>query len=157
MSGLEVAACVASIISAFGTGLDVFRKIRAKRRARKLKRSQQSLQNELQIQQSLERSPLEIQAEYDRYFSSLGERFAAGDRMLLSSAQWHDVLTDNSCCSLISRPYTSRPQLWDNADSLRLTHLRLPYQPCYQLTLDALKLVEDRYSSCPWTLESKTP
>jgi hypothetical protein len=83
MSGLEVAACVTSIISAFGTGLDVLRVMRAKRQAKKLKR-QQVLQNELQVQQSLERGPLEIQAEYDRYFARMGERFAAGDRELIS-------------------------------------------------------------------------
>jgi hypothetical protein len=80
MSGLEVAACVSSIISAFGTGLDVLRSIKVKRRARKLKRAAQPLHNERQIQESLEISPLEIQTEYDRYFARLGQRFAAGDR-----------------------------------------------------------------------------
>ena len=76
MSGVEVAGMVASIIAAFGSGMNVLKRLRAKQKARKHdKQGAKLTQDELRVQQSLLRGPQQIQAEYDRNISTLGHPF----------------------------------------------------------------------------------
>ena len=80
MSGLEVTAVVASIISAFGSGMDIFKRMRAKQKAKK--RSQKEVpptREESQLQESLHRNPRAIRAEYDRSVARHGRSFEVGD------------------------------------------------------------------------------
>jgi hypothetical protein len=80
MSGIEVAATVASILAAFGSGMDMFKRMRAKQKARKQdKQGAKLTREELRLRQSLSRGPQQIRAEYDRNVVRLGHRFKVGD------------------------------------------------------------------------------
>ena len=86
MSGLEVAAVVSSILTAFGNGLDVFKRMRAKQKDKKRSREAVRLtQEEQQIHNSLQRAPRDIRAEYDRNVVQLGHRFQIGDTVAHTS------------------------------------------------------------------------
>jgi hypothetical protein len=86
MSGLEVAAVVSSIIAAFGSGMDLFKRMRAKAKAKKLdKHGAKLTHDELRLRQSLCRGPQQIQAEYDKNVARLGHRFQIGDPIAHSS------------------------------------------------------------------------
>jgi hypothetical protein len=86
MSGLEVTAVVSSIIAAFGSGMDLFKKMRAKAKAKKQdKHGAKLTQDELRLRQSLCRGPQQIQAEYDKNVARLGHRFQIGDPIAHSS------------------------------------------------------------------------
>jgi len=83
-------SCVVSLIAAFSSGLDVFKKLRERRRdKRKTRRSrtrkapQEKSGDELQLSKSLRRGPVDIQNEYERHYRAKGERFAVGDCMFL--------------------------------------------------------------------------
>ena len=73
MSGLEVAALVAGIISAYTGAATLYRKWRSDRQARR-----QQLQNE-RLDQSLVQGRADVQARYDNDFRRLGAIFARGD------------------------------------------------------------------------------
>ncbi|KAI9821542.1 MAG: hypothetical protein M1826_000619 [Phylliscum demangeonii] len=96
MGGLEVAAVVFSLISAFRSGIDVVRRIGDKRRVRSRRRrlppsSSASVTStpraqdvddgdgEWELTCSLTRAPAEIGQEYEQNLAVLGERFARGD------------------------------------------------------------------------------
>ena len=86
MSGVEVAAIVSSIIAAFGSGMNVLKRMRAKQKARKQDKLGAKLtQEELRVQQSLLRGPQQIRAEYDRNMVKLGHRFEIGDTIAHNS------------------------------------------------------------------------
>jgi hypothetical protein len=86
MSGLEVTAVVSSIIAAFGSGMDLFKKMRAKAKAKKQdKHGAKLTQDELRLRQSLCRGPQQIRAEYDKNVARLGHRFQIGDPIAHSS------------------------------------------------------------------------
>ena len=86
MPGLEVAAVVSSIIAAFGSGMDLFKKMRAKAKAKKRdKHGAKLTRDELRLRQSLYRGPQQIQAEYDKNVDRLGHRFEIGDPIAHSS------------------------------------------------------------------------
>jgi hypothetical protein len=86
MSGLEVGTVVSSIIAAFGNGMDLFKKMRAKAKAKKQdKHGAKLTQDELRLRQSLRRGPEQIRAEYDKNVARLGQRFQIGDPIAHSS------------------------------------------------------------------------
>lgn len=86
MSGVEVAAIVTSIIAAFGSGMNIFKRMRAKQKARRHDRQGENLtQEELRLEQSLSRGPQQIRAEYDRSVTRLGHRFEIGDAIAHNS------------------------------------------------------------------------
>jgi hypothetical protein len=86
MSGLEVATVVSSIIAAFGSGMDLFKKMRTKAKAKKQdKHGAKLTQDELRLRESLCRGPQQIQAEYDKNVARLGHRFKIGDPIAHSS------------------------------------------------------------------------
>ena len=73
MSGLEIAACVAGIVSAFNSGRELVRAIKKQRKKGREKRRAEELQNSLSV------GAPAIQAEYDLDVARLGPRFNAGD------------------------------------------------------------------------------
>ena len=75
MSGLEVLALLAAIVSAFTGGSELFMKWRARRRERK------ALKQNDAVGTILRRGAPEVKAEYDRDFARLGRVFARGDGM----------------------------------------------------------------------------
>lgn len=96
MSGVEVAAIVASILAAFGSGMDMFKRMRAKQKARKQGRQGGKLtQEELRLQQSLSCGPQQIRAEYNKNVIKLGHRFKVGDTTAQNSLA-HTLLVLNT-------------------------------------------------------------
>jgi len=68
MSGIEVVGLVCAIVSAFAGALGLFRR-----------RTRQNDWKTVPVRESLAQGRLRIQAEYDRHFARLGQRFALGD------------------------------------------------------------------------------
>lgn len=83
MSSADTSNCVASIISSFANGLDIFKRLRERRRKKKTKKVHTQPDpksgNELKFSNSLRRGPAEIQTHYERNYGAAGERFAKGD------------------------------------------------------------------------------
>ncbi|TKA74375.1 hypothetical protein B0A49_02210 [Cryomyces minteri] len=86
MSGTGVSDSVFSIIAAFTSGLDVFKKLQTKgKRKRKSEDVHLDREAELQLSNSLRKGPSDIRKEYERDVRDLGERFAAGDAIAKAS------------------------------------------------------------------------
>lgn len=79
MSGLEVVAAVAGIVSAFTGSTKLFTERRDKRRERRKEK-----QNEA-AQLLLRDGGPQVQSEYERDFARLGDVFAKGDRMFATT------------------------------------------------------------------------
>lgn len=73
MSGLEVVAVVASIVSAYGAASTLY----GEWRRRKRKRKQESANKKLK--QLMKTGGAEVREEYDRNFRRLGRAFEKGD------------------------------------------------------------------------------
>ena len=96
MSSVEVTAVVASIVSAFASGMDIFRRMKAKERPKKSRKKPERLtEDERRLQNSLQRRPKEIRAEYDRNLARTGHRFAVGDSTAQTSLN-HTLLILNT-------------------------------------------------------------
>lgn len=83
-------SCVVSLIAAFTSGLDVFKKLRERKREKKSKKARAqtlALQGksgeELVLSKSLRRGSADIHGEYEKHYRGYGERFAVGDRKIL--------------------------------------------------------------------------
>lgn len=78
---------VLAIVAAFTSGLDVFKRLRERRRRRKSsKRPHRATPaqiepsgDELRLSNSLRQSPVDIQRHYESNYAAAGERFAQGD------------------------------------------------------------------------------
>ena len=94
MSGLEVSRVVASILSAFNNGMDLFRKMR---KGQSKKRGKAELQSpfEIDLQKSLQQRPRDIQAGYSKSVTKLGYRFEIGDTLAQTSLA-HTLLVLNT-------------------------------------------------------------
>ncbi|KAI9817740.1 MAG: hypothetical protein M1827_000859 [Pycnora praestabilis] len=90
MSGVEVAAVVTSIIAAFSSGIDIFRRVRGKPRTKNANNTEPAYEEELQLSRSLKRGPHQIRREYEQDLLSLGDRFASGD--VVAQASLADTL-----------------------------------------------------------------
>ena len=93
-------SCVFSLVTAFTSGLDVFKKFRGRKHKKKSKRAQvqaaaslEKTGEELRLSKSLRRGTADIRGEYEKHYSGYGERFAVGDRMD-SSFNVHQPVTD---------------------------------------------------------------
>lgn len=75
MSGIEVVAAVAGIVSAFQAPVSLYKSWRDKRDQRKKESQNQALEH------SLCSGATTVQTEYDRDFARLGRPFAVGDGM----------------------------------------------------------------------------
>lgn len=80
MSGLEVVALVAGIVSAFSGTASCL----AERKRRKAEKHQQRKQELKTLRNAVILAPSQIQQEYDRDFARIGPRFAVGDCKLFT-------------------------------------------------------------------------
>ena len=91
---MEVANVVASIISAFGNGMDLFRRMAGKKSKRKGREPTYS-EEEAWLRDSLDRRPREIRDSYTKSVTRLGHRFEIGDTLAHTSLA-HTLLVLNS-------------------------------------------------------------
>ena len=93
----KTASCVLDLIQSFTNGLNIFKRLRARRRKRKdakLKDKLDTLSSaELQLSNSLKRGTTEIQERYDIHYCKAGDRYAKGDgelprRLILMVLPW---------------------------------------------------------------------
>lgn len=80
----EVSHCVSNLIQAFTNGLNIFKRLRERRRKRKARKENQVIDAttsaELQLSKSLRKGPDELAEKYaECYHSGMGPRFAKGD------------------------------------------------------------------------------
>lgn len=82
-SEADVSGCVARLIHAFTDGLNIFRRVRERRRKKKAKKNREKADKEdggeVQLSKSLRRGPKELQARYAKCYGQKGESFAKGD------------------------------------------------------------------------------
>lgn len=83
-SEAEVASCVANLIQAFTNGLNIFKRLREKRKKRRAHKESQTAATatsaELQLSKSLRKGPDELAVRYaECYHSGMGPQFAKGD------------------------------------------------------------------------------
>ncbi|KAF1835400.1 hypothetical protein BDW02DRAFT_292626 [Decorospora gaudefroyi] len=86
----EVASCVSGIIEAFTNGLNIFKRLRERRRKRKARKENQvadpASSPEQQLSRSLRRGPEELAVRYSEcYHGGMGPRFAKGDAIAHAS------------------------------------------------------------------------
>lgn len=94
MGGIEVASVVASIISAFGNGMNIFHRLGGKKRKSRARLPRPSEEDEW-LQQSLKFRPLEIRSQYDQQVAKFGRQFEVGDGAAHSSLA-HTLLVLNT-------------------------------------------------------------
>jgi len=75
---------VFSIITAFTSGLDVFKKLKERRKLKKSKANQAIQRKERDLERSLRRGQVEIHDEYNRHAQVAGQKFVHGDGKLPS-------------------------------------------------------------------------
>jgi hypothetical protein len=96
MAYTNVASCVISIVGSFSNGIDVFKRLRDKRRRRKRsKKLDRADEEELRLSRSLRQGPEDIGREYQRSVYEAGQYFEIGDGIL-------HVLTWYSCIVLLT-------------------------------------------------------
>lgn len=79
----EVSSCVTNLIHAFTNGLDIFKRLRQRRRKRKARKQspvEEISNDEMQLSNSLRRGPRDIEDCYVGHYGKAGDRFAKGDR-----------------------------------------------------------------------------
>ncbi|KAF2707394.1 hypothetical protein K504DRAFT_384104 [Pleomassaria siparia CBS 279.74] len=88
--GAQTASCVSNLIQSFTNGLDIFKRLRERRRRRKHSKSKDQIDPtvssaERQLSQSLKRGTTDIQTQYNRNYFKAGDRFAKGDAIAHAS------------------------------------------------------------------------
>jgi hypothetical protein len=73
MAAQSTDSCVLTLIGSFLNGLDVFKKLRKK------KKKTNADDPESRLTRSLQRGPIDIRQEYERNYAVQGERFRKGD------------------------------------------------------------------------------
>lgn len=71
-----------ALIGAFSSGLDVFKKLKKRRRKQV---QQQPEDEELRLRRSLQKGPLDLQSEYNRNYAVQGDKYREGDCMSVQS------------------------------------------------------------------------
>lgn len=85
MPNPTVSSIVASIVAAFDSGMDVFKRLQSERKESKLRRASKKNtrdredEEEQHLCRSLQRGPSDIMTEYERNTRRFGERFERGD------------------------------------------------------------------------------
>jgi hypothetical protein len=82
----DVSHCVSNLIHAFSNGLNIFKRLRERRRKRKARKDNKAtdaaVSDEVQLSKSLKRGPQELAETYDACYSHTGHKFAKGDGTL---------------------------------------------------------------------------
>ncbi|KAF2026815.1 hypothetical protein EK21DRAFT_73286 [Setomelanomma holmii] len=85
----EVSNCVFNLIQAFSNGLNIFKRLRERRRKKKARKENQEVEavssDELQLSKSLRKGPQELAETYDACYSQTGQGFAKGDAIAHAS------------------------------------------------------------------------
>ncbi|KAL5422259.1 hypothetical protein PMIN04_004885 [Paraphaeosphaeria minitans] len=85
----EVASCVSNLVHAFTDGLNVFKRLRERRRKRNSKHREREpsapSEPELQLSNSLRKGPVELREKYESCYGEKGEKFAKGDAIAHAS------------------------------------------------------------------------
>ena len=95
MAACEVSQIVASIVSAYNSGLDVFKKLKCKKKSKSSSKDTKAAQDEALLQSSLRHRPRDIKFAYENNVELLGHRFEIGDTIAHSSLA-HTLLVLNS-------------------------------------------------------------
>jgi preprotein translocase subunit SecA len=83
MSGIEIVAGVAAIVTAFNGSVKLYRSWKEKRKERLEAKENQNLEQSLTI------GGTTVQREYDSHFAKLGPKFAVGDgKSLVHARNW---------------------------------------------------------------------
>ncbi|KAJ5767574.1 hypothetical protein N7533_000157 [Penicillium manginii] len=93
MSGVEViavVACVAAVISAYHDGSAVFQEVRRKWRERRNSHPQAASSTAIDLENSLQRSRVDILTQWNGHVGRLGQRFEVGDE--IAQATMKDIL-----------------------------------------------------------------
>lgn len=146
MPSVEVTAVVASIVSAFASGMDIFKRMKAKQRP---KRSSQKpyrmTEEEWQLQSSLQHRPREIRAEYDRNLVRFGSRFAIGDSTAQTSLNHTLLILNTGLIQILSHALSNDTK----AQALSRRSLLELSEAAAADALQALELLQSRLSSTP--------
>ena len=101
MGGIDVATVVGSIISAFGSGLDIFHRLGGKKRKSNARLPRPGEEEEW-LRHSLTNRPLEIRAEFDQNVAKLGHRYEVGDSAAHSSLAHTLVILNTGLVNIIN-------------------------------------------------------
>lgn len=144
MSSVEVTAVVASIVSAFASGMDIFRRMKARQRPKKSRKTSDRLaQEEYRLEHSLESRPREIRAEYDRSLARLGDRFAVGDSTAQTSLNHTLLLLNTGLIQILAYALSNDSQ----AQALSRQSLLDLSETAAADAVRALEQLQDRLSS----------
>ncbi len=102
MGGTDITSVVASIISAFGCGFDVFHRLGGKKR-KSSARLPRPAEEEEWLRNSLKNRPLEIRHEFDQRVAKHGRRFELGDDTAQSSLAHTLLILNTGLLNLINR------------------------------------------------------
>jgi hypothetical protein len=94
MAACEVSQIISSIVSAYNSGLDVFKRLKCKKRSKPSKDTK-TAHDEALLQSSLQYRPRDIRIVYDNNVKQFGHRFEIGDTIAHSSLA-HTLLVLNS-------------------------------------------------------------
>lgn len=95
MAACEVSQIVASILSAYSSGLAVFKKLKCKKKSKSSGKDTRAAPDEARLQSSLQNRPRDIKFAYENNVELFGHRFEIGDTIAHSSLA-HTLLVLNS-------------------------------------------------------------
>ncbi len=100
---------MSSIVSAFASGMDIFKRMKAKQRTKKSRNKppDRLTEEEWQLHTSLQDRPRQIKAEYDRNLSRLGNRFAVGDSTAQTSLNHTLLILNTGLIQILSHALSS--------------------------------------------------
>ncbi|KAH0832438.1 hypothetical protein AYO21_05125 [Fonsecaea monophora] len=109
MGGIDVSSVVSSIISAFGSGLDIFHRLGGKKRKTRA-RLPRPAEEEEWLRHSLRNRPVEIKHEYDQQVAKFGPRFEVGDAVAQSSLAHTLLVLNTGLINLINHALSGDPR-----------------------------------------------
>lgn len=113
----DVANCVHNLIDAFTNGLNIFKRLRERRRKHKARKQSQAPEvvssAELQLSNSLRRGPQDLAEKYEECYghSGMGHRFAKGDCKSTHSSRMVFIaliVPSNRTCHSCRNPYQAQ-------------------------------------------------
>lgn len=109
MGGIDVASVVTSIVSAFGSGMDIFHRLSRKPRKTNA-RLPRPAEEEEWLRQSLKSRPVEIRHEFDQQVAKFGRKFEVGDAASQSSLAHTLLVLNTGLINLINHALSGDPK-----------------------------------------------
>lgn len=149
MSGHEVSSVISSILSAFGNGMDIFRRMRTSSKSKKRIKEAELNAAESQLHDSLQRRPEDIRNEYDRNAARLGKAFEKGDSTAQTSLAHILLVLNTGLMNIINQALSkdsrksrlARQSLLDLSETAGVDALQALSQLSVRLTTSQLSLV----------------